>query len=212
MAMFSRLLFLTSVYSGLVAALPTPETTHHFFRRDSSAAGMIAAIMPTSTSCDGALYPDQCATNVQAAPFFIAAMQTYQIYNAAEIAAVLALTGYESGDLKYRHSEFPVVAGKGTSNMQSPTFNAEFAASVPALASGVAAANGDADAILALLTVDDYNFASGAWFLTSQCASIRSQLQANTDAGFTAYMGCVGTTINDSRLDYWHRAQAAFGL
>ncbi|CAK7235969.1 hypothetical protein SCUCBS95973_009445 [Sporothrix curviconia] len=212
MAIFTRLLFLISLCSSLAAAMPMPEATHHFFRRDSSAASMIGAIMPTSSSCDGALYPDQCYTNVQAAPFFIAAMQTYQIVNAAEIAAVLALTGYESGDLKYRHSEFPVVAGKGTSNMQSPTYNQMYAASVPALASGVAAANGDPDAVLTLLTVDEYNFASGAWFLTSQCASIRSQLQANTDAGFTAYMGCVGTAINDDRLDYWHRAQAAFGL
>ncbi|CAK7242708.1 MAG: hypothetical protein STHCBS139747_004206 [Sporothrix thermara] len=213
MATFTlRLLFLTSLCSGLAAALPAPVTSHHLFRREETAASMIAAIMPTSTSCDGALFPDQCYTNVQAAPFFIAAMQTYQILSAYEIAAVLALTGYESGDLKYRHSEFPVVAGKGTSNMQSPTYNQMYAASIPALASGVAAANGDPDAILALLTVDEYNFASGAWFLTTQCASIRPQLQDNTDAGFTAYMDCVGTTINDSRLDYWHRAQAAFGL
>ncbi|CAK7202243.1 hypothetical protein SEUCBS139899_004965 [Sporothrix eucalyptigena] len=212
MATFSRLLFLISLCSSLVAAVPTTGNLHPFFRRDTSAADIVAAIMPTSTSCSGALYPDQCYTNVQAAPFLIEAMTRYGITNAAEIAAVLALTAYESGELKYRHSEFPVVAGKGTSNMQSPTYNQEYASSIPALASGITAANGDPDAILALVTVDDYNFASGAWFLTSQCSSIRSQLQANTDDGFAAYIGCIGTTMNDDRLAYWHSAQTAFGI
>ncbi|CAK7568397.1 MAG: hypothetical protein SEPTF4163_006385 [Sporothrix epigloea] len=212
MTIVSCLLVFIFLYSDLVAAMPTHDKINRFLRRGTSAASIIGDIMPGSMTCIDALYPDQCYTNVQAAPYLVGAMQTFQIFDAAEIAAVLALTGYESGDLKYRHSEFPVVAGKGTSNMQSPTYNQMYAASVPALASAVAAAKGDPDAILALLTVDEYNFASGAWFLTSQCAHIRHQLRANTDAGFTAYMDCVGTTMNEVRLDYWHRAQAAFGL
>ncbi|CAK7275510.1 hypothetical protein SEPCBS57363_006726 [Sporothrix epigloea] len=212
MTTVSCLLVFTLLYSDLAAAMPTHDNTNRFLRRGTSAASIIGDIMPGSMTCSGALYPDQCYTNVQAAPCFVAAMQTFQIFDAAEIAAVLALTGYESGDLKYRHSEFPVVTGKGTSNMQSPTYNQMYAASVPALASAVAAARGDPNAILALLTVDEYNFASGAWFLASQCAHIRQQLRANTDAGFTAYIECVGTTMNEDRLDYWHRAQAAFGL
>lgn len=210
---FSSLILFTALCSSLVAALPTPHTDlHHLFRRETSAAAIIGAIMPHSLSCDGASYPDQCATNVQAAPYLIDAMTTYGVTSAPEIAAILALIAVESGELQYRHSEFPPIAGKGTSNMQSPTFNAAYAASIPALASGVAAANGDPDAVLALLTVDAYNFASGAWFLTSQCASIRSQLQGNTDAGFIAYMGCVEAPMTTARLDYWHTAQAAFDL
>ncbi|CAK7266430.1 hypothetical protein SEPCBS119000_002025 [Sporothrix epigloea] len=211
-ALLFRLITFTLLYSGLAAALPTTRTLHRFFRRETTAASIIGAIMHSSSSCNDALYPDQCYTNVQAAPFLVAAMQTYHIYDAAEIAAVLALTAYESGDLQYRHSEFPVVAGKGTSNMQSPAYNQMYASSIPTLAPAVAAAQGDPDTVLALLTVDQYNFASGAWFLTSQCANIRQQLRANTDAGFSAYMNCVGTTTNADRLDYWHRAQAAFGL
>lgn len=210
---FSSFVLFTALCSSLVAALPTAHTDlHRVFRRETSAATIIGAIMPHSLSCDGASYPDQCATNVQAAPYLIDAMTKYGITNAPEIAAVLALIAVESGELQYRHSEFPVTAGKGTSNMQSATFNAEYAASISALSSGVAAANGDPDAVLALLTVDEYNFASGAWFLTSQCASIRAQLQANTDAGFIAYMGCVDAPMTTARLDYWHTAQAAFGL
>ncbi|KJR82432.1 uncharacterized protein SPSK_03636 [Sporothrix schenckii 1099-18] len=210
---FSRLAVFAAFCASLVAALPTPDTgVHSFIRRDATAASIVGSVMPKSLSCANVDYPDQCATNVQAAPYFISAMAKWGITTAPEIAAVLALVAVESGELRYRHSEFPKVAGKGTSNMQSPAYNAEYAAAIPELASGVAAANGDPDAVLALLTVDDYNFGSGAWFLSSQCASIRSQLQTNTDDGFIAYMGCVGATMTSERLDYWHTAQKAFGL
>lgn len=216
--MFSRSVLLSALCSSLlsvsVSALPAPTTDlHRIFSRDVTAASLIGTIMPKSLSCDGADYPDQCATNVEAAPYFISAMVQWGITSAPEIAGVLALTALESGELRYRHSEFPVVAGKGTSNMQSPDFNAKYAAAIPALASGVAAANGDPDAVLALLTVDEYNFGSAAWFLSSQCTSdVRTQLQTGTDAGFTAYMGCVGAAMTDERLQYWHTAQSAFGL
>ncbi|KAL1892254.1 hypothetical protein Sste5346_007210 [Sporothrix stenoceras] len=214
--MFSRLVLLSALCSSLVSALPAPATDlHRIFRRDNSAATIIGKIMPSSLSCDtnDVLFPDQCATNVQAAPYFISSMAQWGVTSAPEIAALLALTAVESGELRYRHSEYPVIAGKGTSNMQSPDFNAQYAAAIPALASGVAAANGDPDAILALLTVDEYNFGSAAWYLSAVCTDeVRSQLQGNTDAGFTAYMVCVGAPMTDQRMDYWHTAQAAFGL
>lgn len=213
--MVSSILLLSALCSTLVSALPTPDTgVHHLFRRESSAADIIGQIMPKSLSCSGADFPDQCATNVQAATPFINAMVKYGLTNAAEIAGVLALVAVESGELRYRHSEFPTpTPGKGTSNMQSPDFNKQYAESIDALKSAVAAANGDADAILSLVMTDDYNFGSGAWFLATQCTdSDRAALRTNTDDGFKTYMKCVGAPMTSARLDYWHTAQKAFGL
>lgn len=205
MARLSSLLALLSC--GLAAAAPSSHNA--LFRRDILAADIIAQIMPTSTSCAAA--NTGCATNVQAAPHFIEALYNYGLTHPAEIAGVLALTGFESGDLRYRSRAD--VAGQGTSNMQQITFNTKYAASFPELSAGLTAAGSDPNAILALVTPDKYNFGSGAWFLATQCSDdVRTQLQAGTDTGFAAYMTCVGVQATDERLAYWHRAQAAFSL
>lgn len=204
------MLFLT-LLAGLAAAAPTQQDV---FRRDTSAAAIIAAIMPSSTSCDGAAYPADCATNVEAAPYFISAMQSYNITSSAQMAGVLALVAYESGELKYRHNVYPGTPGQGTSNMQSLAYNTLYATAHAELAAGLTAAAGDPNSILALVTPDAYNFGSGPWFLATQCSDdVRTQLATGTDAGFTAYMGCVGVDLSESgRLTYWHTALTAFGL
>ena len=69
------------------------------------------------------------------------------------------------------------------------------------------------DRIRSLVTVDDYNFASGPWFLTTQCEkSVREQLRADVDKGFAAYMGCVGVEVNEERTAYLDRAKKAFNI
>lgn len=211
MASYCHLILLSSLFGSLAAAAPMEN---HIFRRATSAADIIAQIMPDSVSCTSALYPDECRTNIQAAPYLIAAMQQYGLNTAGQIAAVLALVGYESSDFAYKHNISPGVAGQGTSNMQSPTYNALYAASISALSSEVTAAAGNVTAILDLVTPDEYNFGSGPWFLTTQCSSnIVSALKAGSDDAFTAYMGCVQVDATDSkRLAYWDRAKTAFGL
>lgn len=199
-------------------------TTHDIVSRDNSAADILLKIAPTSNTCSGAQYSTECATNVQAAQYLPSAMSTYNISNTWEMAAVLSLIAFESGDFKYNIHHFPsAVAGQGTRNMQSAAYNLEYARSIPALASKVNAITTSTSAsslsadqsnqVLALVLPDQYTWASAAWFLTSQCASIRTQLQAGGTAGFTAYMGCIGASPSESgRMTYWNAATAAFGL
>lgn len=95
--------------------------------------------------------------------------------------------------------------------MQMVSFNREYASSIPELAGKVAGASDDA--VLALVTPDEYNFGSAPWFLTTKCTDDqRKQLQAGTDAGFQAYMACVGVEAGEDRLAYWARAKEAFNL
>jgi hypothetical protein len=95
--------------------------------------------------------------------------------------------------------------------MQSAAFNREYAASIPALQGPLAAAGSDPSAIRALVLVDEYSFASAAWFLATQCGpTVRTGLQSGSRAGWQAYIsGCVGTIPTADREAYWTRAQAA---
>jgi len=67
--------------------------------------------------------------------------------------------------------------------------------------------------VLALVTPDEYNFGSAAWYLTTVCtAEVRSSLKTGTDAAWAAYSQCVGATDPTGRKAYWDRAKAAFNL
>ena len=202
---------LATLFASLVAAAPTETAVHSFFRRDTSAATLIAEVMPGTLSCTNTVPDTGCVNNTYAAGFFIHAFDTYNIRTSAEIAGVLALTSLESGDLTARsRSDYP---GQGTSNMQSPAYNLDYARTFPELAATANASASDPTAVLALVTPDKYNFASGAWFLATQCSdAIRTKLQTGTDAGFAAYMSCVGVNVTDSRHEHWVTAQKAFGL
>jgi len=111
-----------------VAAAPTPSATPATGSggggggsSSGGAAGVdlpaaIKAIMPSSNSCSGASFPDECRTAEQAAPFISKACSDLA---KAECAATIALMGLESGDMKYKHNL--VHAGQGTANMMSPS-------------------------------------------------------------------------------------------
>ncbi|TVY90750.1 hypothetical protein LAWI1_G001963 [Lachnellula willkommii] len=223
--MFSKT-FVLALLSSLVYASAIPVETRPFnislshpLSRRASAADLLLQIAPTSNTCSGAAFPTECATNVQAAPWLIAGMSKYGVTNAHETAAVLALIAFESGDFKYNTNHFPAPGrpGQGTRNLQMASYNLMYAKSIPELASQATAAStsGMSDdqlnAIRALVLPDKYAWASGAWFLTTQCASVRTTIQAGGDAAFTAYMGCIGTPVTPDRKAYWDRANAAFG-
>jgi hypothetical protein len=78
---------------------------------------VIEAIMPKSTSCEGAEFPNECRTAEQAAPFVAKALIPF---SNEEKAALLALMGFESVDFRYKHNVFPGVEGQGTANMMMP--------------------------------------------------------------------------------------------
>lgn len=182
--------------------------------RDATAAQQLLTIAPTSGTCSGSPFADECATNEQAAPFLIDAMVKYDISTPSEIAAVLSVVAFESGDFKYNINHFPGRPGQGTRAMLMPAFVREYAQSIPELAPTLSAiASGGSDglnAIRALVLPDQYSFGSAAWFLTSHCRDVRPALQAGGQAGFEKYMECLGVTATPERLAYWHRAVACF--
>lgn len=187
--------------------------------RAVQAADQVLAIAPKSSSC--AVSTGECRTAEQAASALINAFLKYSIYNMNEVSMVLSLIAFESVDFQFKTNQVPGRPGQGTSNMQMASFNLMYANSIPELAPKVAAittakdvtglSNDQLNAIRALVIPDEYNFASGMWFLTTQCASSRAAMQAGGSAGFAAYMSCVGTPVTDDRTAYFVRAQKAFG-
>lgn len=177
---------------------------------DTSAAlsQALLAIAPTSNSCAGASYPSECRTASQAAPFIDESFTTYKISSPNAQAALIALMAYESGDFKYATNKFPApgVLGKGCRNMQSPHFNALYAAQ-----KGVSIAE--------VQTQDMTSFGAAAWFVATQCLpGVLSELN-EAGSGWTqvaeqawnAYMGCVGATDGASaRLQYFRNAVQAW--
>ncbi|KAI9848493.1 MAG: hypothetical protein M1838_000493 [Thelocarpon superellum] len=185
----------------------------------------VLQVSPAANTCTGAPYADECATAAQAAPYITAGFQTYSITTSGEAAALLSLMAFESGDFKYDKNHFPAPGrpGQGTRNMQSAAFNKEYAASIPSLASQFSslASQGDDDttenAIRQLVLADQYDFASAAWFLTSQCSSaVRSALQGSSGSEGVALQAwqdyissCVGTSPTSDRQAYWEKAVTA---
>jgi hypothetical protein len=206
--------------AGLASAFPS-EPMRFSKREQASAADIILAIAPKSGDCDGASFADECATNVQAAPHLINAMFAYELYEPAQIGAVLAVQALESGEFKYNRNHFPEPGrpGQGSRNMQMISYNLLYAQSKDEfkdkLPSGDADSLSDDDknAVLALVMEEPYTWETGPWFLATQCdQSVRDTLASDPDAGWTAYMACIGVESNEEREVYWNNAKKAFGL
>lgn len=58
---------------------------------------------------------------------------------------------------------------------------------------------------------DKYNFGTGPWYYSTQCAAAHAVAGGPVDDWFNAYMACVHTDVGP-RLEYWYRAKKAFGL
>ena len=185
-----------------------PTTTRQV--QSSLTSAQLLAIAPKSGSCAGA-DPAQCQTADIAAQYIAASFQTYGITTPGEMAAVISTIAFESGDFKYNKPISPT-PGKGTRNMQSAAFNLKYAQSMPQFATQLASAAGP-DAVLNLLVANpDVDFASAAWFLTTQCPAARPELASGNMAGWTTYItGCLGTTVTDDRHAYAVRAYQVFG-
>ncbi|KAF4824097.1 hypothetical protein CGCTS75_v010103 [Colletotrichum tropicale] len=209
-----------TLLAGLALASPVAV-------RNNNATAILLAVAPTSSTCDGAAFPDECATAEHAAHFVPAAMQKYAVYRPGEIAALLSLMAFETGDFKYNRNHYPAPGrpGQGTRNLQMPKYNLLYALSIPELKDKATAIAGSADAdgstlsddkkneVLALVMPDEYAWGSAAWYLTTYCdQSTRDELAEGTVRGFTLYMECIGTSGTEDRVAYWTRAKAAFGL
>ena len=182
------------------------------------AVRIVQEIAPAATSCPSS--NSDCRTAAQAAPWIAQGMYQYGIFSVNQMAAVVSLMAYESDNFEYKHNIDPGRPGQGTANMQMAPYNLKYAKQIDAVKGKVAnytstdsLSDDELNAILALVTPDKYNFASGPWFLKTQCTqSVRDQLDANADSGFQAYMQCVGTAVTSDRLAYFDRAKKAFGI
>ncbi|KAL2128833.1 hypothetical protein VTI74DRAFT_8579 [Chaetomium olivicolor] len=170
-------------------------------------ATKIEAIMDGSNTCEGAQFPNECRTAEQAAPFITKACAQL---TTAECAATIALMSVESVNMKFKHNVNPGRPGQGTANMMMFNFVQEYAADL----FGKEAVDGKApDNVLAMVTVDEHNFGSAAWFLTKKCSNVRSALQKGDDAGWLAYNECIGVNGElPERMAPWNKAKAAFNL
>ncbi len=151
-------------------------------------------------------------------------MSQYGVTSPPEIAALLSLIAYETGDFKYIINHYPAPGrpGQGTRNMQMANYNLMYAKSIPALSSSLAAittatstdglSDDDLNSIRELVLADEYAWGSAAWFLTTQCSSARPQVQSGGQAGYEAYLSCVGASATSDRLAYWTRANTALGI
>ncbi|KAH8175123.1 hypothetical protein LIA77_06542 [Sarocladium implicatum] len=184
-----------------------------------SAVPIVEEIAPGSKSCSDAANKE-CRTAEHAAPFIAKGMARYRLYSVNEMAAVISLMAFESVDFQYKTNQYPGRPGQGTANMQMAQYNLLYAKSIDEVkekVSDVTSVDGlpdeELNRIRSLVTVDEYNFASGPWFLATQCdKSVREQLRANIDEGFATYMGCVGVEVTDERKAYLDRAKQAFKI
>ncbi|KAK4128260.1 hypothetical protein N657DRAFT_10441 [Parathielavia appendiculata] len=193
--------------SAAPSAGATPGTSSGSGGVDMAAA--ILAIMPSSSSCSGAQFPDECRAAQQAAPFITKACADL---SPGECAATVALMGLESVEMKAKHNISPGRPGQGTANMMMPNFVSQYATSL--FGADKVAGKSPAE-VLSMVTPDEHNFGSAAWFLATKCtADVRASLKTGTDAGWAAYnKDCIG--VNGSlpeRMAYWTRAKAAFNL
>ncbi|KAK6821970.1 hypothetical protein PG987_014795 [Apiospora arundinis] len=177
--------------AGLAAASPIER------RAGVQAVDQILEISPKSQTCDGS---KDCRTAEQAAPLLIQAFQDYK-------------------DLLGRPDRrCPCPHGLRVGGLQMYPNNIKYAQAIPELQSKASAYTENSpddkkNELLALVTDDKYNFGSGPWYLTTQCdKGVQTALAAGDDAGFAAYMKCVGVTVTEDRNAYWQRAKKAFSL
>jgi hypothetical protein len=212
-----------TLLATLTAGASVIPTKSHLRAAGDQAAAQILQIVPGAESCANAPAAGECGTAAQAAPYLIQAMLQYQIYHPAEMGALISLMGFETADFKYNVNHYPGRPGQGTRNMQMPNFNLMYAASIPAVADKLKAittastADGlstdQLNSMLDLVKVDEYTWASAAWFYSTQCsAAVKAELQKGTDAGWVGYLGCVGVAESAERTAYWTRAKTAFGF
>lgn len=96
--------------------------------------------------------------------------------------------------------------------MQIANWNKDYAASIAEIKDEFVPVKGDVGEVLnLLLSNDDYDFGSAAWFLTTLCNDeIRGELRKGTDSGWEKYITeCVGTTVTPERKEYLARARDA---
>ncbi|KAL0938871.1 uncharacterized protein CTRU02_205481 [Colletotrichum truncatum] len=220
-----------AAFAGL--ALASPVKVRNANTTPAPSAGslltkdVILKVAPKSASCAGVTdFAEECATADEAVKFLPDALDKYNITSPGEIAGVLSLMALETGEFRFERNHFPKPGrpGQGTRNLQMPKYNLIYARSFPELkekADDIAGCTTDANtlpddkknAILDLVLPDQYSWGSAAWFLATQCdAKTREGLKEGTIRGYTLYMDCIGTALDDDREKYWVAAKQALNV
>ncbi|KAH8929529.1 hypothetical protein BT69DRAFT_175216 [Atractiella rhizophila] len=184
----------------------------------------LLAIAPSTAVCNSsATFAAECRTADEAVPYINESFKTYAVESEGEVAALISLMLFETGNLRFEKNHFPAPGrpGQGTRNLMMFNFVYDYALSIPetrdaALALCPFPPDSTSDdptsptyispdtknAVLALVLPDTYSFASAAWFLKTKCpAEVSELLKEGGCAGFQAYIGagCIGTTDPDGR-------------
>ncbi|KAB8292225.1 hypothetical protein EYC80_007967 [Monilinia laxa] len=218
--MLFKTIQITLLSTVAFAAPFAPGST--IFGRATSALDQVTAIAPNSVSCDNPPAPGECTTAAQAAQWISKAMGNE--FTSAEIGSMISLMAFETEEFKYNINHYPGTVGQGTRNMQMPDFNLQYAQSIDALkgplanlttATTMTGLTADVkNQIMALILTDEYTWGTAPWFLKKYCADARPLLQKGDEAGWYAYLKCVGVgdATDPKRLAYWTRAKAAMGF
>ena len=87
------------VKDGSAAPVPAPPAA------GGITAAQIQAIDASTGSCDGAPFPEECATADHAAPFINDGFAQFGIESVGEKAAILSLMMFETGNFKYNRNQ-----------------------------------------------------------------------------------------------------------
>lgn len=209
----STAVFLSLFLGSFVSAAPTPSSS------GCVTPAQLIAIAPQSVSCANVTsFADECRTAEQAAPFLNAAFQQFNTHTVGEMAALISLIAFETGDFRFNVNHFPGRPGQGTRNLMMFPFVWKYALDIPQVAPQAQAiapelsisstndelnnaSNSTKTAVLSLVLDDKFSWASASWFLTTQCNStIAAALNTATEAGWETYITqCIGTTVTDDR-------------
>ncbi|KAI1682322.1 hypothetical protein KJE20_07054 [Pyrenophora tritici-repentis] len=83
---------------------------------------VLVHIAPTTASCAGAEFPEECTDATQVARAINAAFETYGISSLRERVSLVADILFESGNFKYNKNHYPGRPGQGTGMMAMPSF------------------------------------------------------------------------------------------
>ncbi|KAF2662745.1 hypothetical protein K491DRAFT_584182 [Lophiostoma macrostomum CBS 122681] len=190
---------------ALTNALPTT-----LLPRDgvSITSDLLNSINTKGSSCTGADYPDECATYATAAPAITASFSKYGVTTTGQQAALLSIMLFESDYFHYNKHHFPSPnPGQGTRNMQSLTYNQQYATALYGASAVQQASTSGGDSVLQLVLGDDASFGSAAWFFSTQCTdAVKQGLVFGDKNGWAQYLTqCVGTTDTEDRDVVWQK-------
>ncbi|KAJ2090747.1 hypothetical protein IW138_002365 [Coemansia sp. RSA 986] len=195
--------------------------------KSSSAPGANAATAITIDQLNKAI-PDRvgdnscatnvCATNPQALSSINKAIAKYEVTEKGEIAALIALMAYESGDWLYNYNVYPGRPGQGTRAMLMFNFIVEYAANLHPDSTKQILESGPMsdiimDDVLRLVLNNDDSFGAAFWYLINKAPTYHNnpnKLRVGNLADFQDYVtNGVGATWDDSRKAAWDKTNAA---